>query len=118
MGLLMMLLRSGVLSRTRFKIQDPLFVTYIVLSTVKCVLKKHYNNGSICLFYIRIKKPDNKSRESEDLFFFTRSTFKKQNKTNKNHVLIFLFNRFQCFHSFPLSKWYVRSVTNPAHTFM
>lgn len=55
MGLLMMLLRSGVLSRTRFKIQDPLFVTYIVLSTVKCVLKKHYNNGSICLFYIRIK---------------------------------------------------------------
>lgn len=81
MGLLMMLL--GVLSRTRFKIQDPLFVTYIVLSTVKCVLKKHYNNGSICLFYIRIKKPDNKSRESEDLFFFTRSTFKNRIKQTK-----------------------------------
>lgn len=62
MGLLMMLLRSGVLSRTRFKIQDPLFVTYIVLSTVKCVLKKHYNNGSICLFYIRIKKKRNRGK--------------------------------------------------------
>lgn len=83
MGLLMMLLQSGVLSRTRFKIQDPLFVTYIVLSTVKCVLKKHYNNGSICLFYIRIKKNDNKSRESEDLFFFTRSTFKNRIKQTK-----------------------------------
>lgn len=31
MGLLMMLLRSGVLTRTRFKIQDPLSVTCIVI---------------------------------------------------------------------------------------